>query len=106
MLRQSFVTIELHAALATQPSAVNRRLMIVQVALLRVGARAVAALKPPNQMSLKVISEKNELLCIVVANNARKHHRLLLVGLFVVQFKGHSIIEHGCRLAVNAQYFN
>lgn len=79
VLQEALQALKLDVALAADLPAVHRRLVVVQLALLRVGVGAVVALVAPDQMSLEVVAQQNELLGIVVAHDARENHRLLLV---------------------------
>lgn len=93
MFDEALQTVEFQVALAADLVTMNCRLVIVQVALLRVCAGAVTALITADEMTLEVISKQSKLLGIVVTHDACKNNRLLLMRLFVVELKGRAVIE-------------
>lgn len=76
--------------------------MIVEVILLCVSVRTLVALVSSGNMSLEVISQQNKLFGIVVTNDTGEDDRLILVGLFVMKFKGRPILEDSWGRAVDA----
>lgn len=96
VLHEALRALELLRTLAAHFSTVNRRLVIVQVALLRisVGTFFYRALVATYQMPLEVVSQQDELFGAVVAERASENDWQLLVRRPVVLFKGLPVIKN------------
>lgn len=94
VLFETLVALKVQVTLSTDFAPVNRGFVEIQVAPLRVTVGAFVALISANQMALEVVSQQDKLFGIVITNNTCKYNRPILVRIFVVEFKGHPVIEN------------
>lgn len=107
VLHEALRALEFLRTLAAHFATVNRRLVVVQVALLRISVRTFfyRALVTTYQVPLEVVSQQDEFFGAVVAERTCENDWQLLVRRSVVLFKGLPVIENvfvGCGQAVNA----